>query len=72
MHLAAAGMELAVWGGLAAFALYALYVLKWAMGIDLVRRGGPHLPIPGIFRPLKRALAPLRARLRMLVVRARG
>jgi hypothetical protein len=57
------GIEWASWAGLGALVLYGLYILKWAIGIDFIRHGGPHLPIPKMLRPLRPALAPIRIRL---------
>lgn len=40
--------------GLVLAGLYGLYVVKSALGIDLFRRGGLHLPIPSGLRRRRR------------------
>jgi hypothetical protein len=57
------GIEWAILAGLGVLILYGLYILKWAIGIDFIRHGGLHLPIPKMLRPLRHALVPLRIRL---------
>jgi hypothetical protein len=69
MSVAVVAIEWVGYVFLAVATLYALYLVKWAAGIDLIPHGGPHLPIPRFVRRLRGVLARLARRHGLLSAR---